>query len=142
MDPWSRAWPLTAIAVLNFLFSFGTLIGGIDTVRYLHQPGSVVDSYGIHFVYPSYAWQVFFGLSQILRALLFVVVGIGLIRRSQRLGQRLGTFHAGASLVLFALSVYVNQTRGLSPLHGMACLYPLVMLYVLNVSHRREFVAP
>lgn len=142
MDPSSRAWPLTAIAVLNFLFAFGTLIGGIDTVRYLHQPGSVIHAYGIHFVYPSYAWQVIFGLCEILRALLYVVVGIGLIRRSQRLGQRLGTFHAVASLVLFALGVYVNQTRGLNLVHALACLYPLVVLYVLNGSHRRAFVAP
>ncbi len=137
----SRSWMLTLLAALHFVFACTRLIGGLDALRYPQQPGSVTSAYGMSLVHPSLLGQYAMGGWQVLSSGLLVVAGIGYLRRSERLGRRLGSGLALLSLILVMVQPLLLQARGTGLLLALSCLFPLATLYILNVSQRTAFTA-
>lgn len=135
----SRPWILTLLAGLNFTFAFTRFVGGLEALLHPQQAGSASTAAGVSVVYPSVGGQLTLGGLQVLAAILWALAGVGYLRRSERLGRRLGTGISVFSIALGVAMPWLWQLRGLGLLWALALLHPLVTLYILNRSHRAAF---
>ena len=117
---------LTVLAVINFLFAAGCLLGLLITVA---SP-SLREQTGISLSYTF--------LSPLVTASLLTISGIGFLRRAYRAG-----FLCGLAFCILSLGniVIFNALRGFGGflLHIPSMVYPTVLLLMLTLRYQPAF---
>lgn len=132
---------LTGLAIAAFLMSISTTVIGLDLIL-LSPPDASPGSGEVYLAFPSRAVRVGLGLLTLLRTLLQIIAGVGLLRQSERWGRQVANLWGGLTLAQLVLSPLLRQGPPSPPLvlSGLFAVGVVaVVLVLLNRTFRAAF---
>lgn len=154
MSEGKRPGGLTALAVLNFVFSGINLLGCLGMVAmmaFIHLAAEAGGSDDEGQRQAIEAWKqlgvgLFYGLLAMMAAtaLLLLLSGIGYLQQKKFLGRALGNLNAALSIgssLVWGLAVQSDELGGgfnIGTILGL--VYPLLTLVLLNTTFKEDFV--
>ncbi len=148
MNEGKRPGGLTALAVLNFVFSAGGLIGVMGMIAMFALMGQAAE----HMDEPARGqwdalqaiglpWLICLLAVSVLSSILLLVSGIGYIKQKKFMGRTLGNAYAIVAIISAVLSAVMMEPEiggGFSIGAIIGYIYPVLTLVLLNTSFKED----
>ena len=149
MNEGKRPGGLTAMAVLNFVFSGLELLGILGMITMLALPETVVENMDDQAraqwqAFQDIGWPVLIGLLVLsaLSSILLLFSGIGYLKQKKFLGRTLGNVYAILAIIsVVASAVMLDRAigGGFTIRAIIEFIYPVLTLILLNTTFKEDF---
>ncbi|MCK4850662.1 MAG: hypothetical protein KAT11_04880 [Phycisphaerae bacterium] len=149
MNEGKRPGGLTALAVLNFIFSAGGLIGVMGMITVIVLFGKLVENMDEQARTQFEAlqaiglpWFICLLAVSVLSSILLLISGIGYIKQKKFMGHTLGNAYAILAIITGIVSAVIMKPEiggGFTIGAIIEFIYPVLTLILLNTSFKEDF---